>query len=331
MTTLVCPALLTVGKPDGLIGLCGAALATNDNVLLDARGLRFADPFGMALLGSTFFMLQERGQTVRIAGLSDAVSGYLQRMDVFTDVELIDCAPARGIRRDRRDALVELTRIDKSTDIDSIANQLADALVGRMPDIDPAEPYDEMTCTNTAERLTSLLSYTLTELLNNALSHARRQRHDNARVWVASQYYRKDHRIQLAVVDNGCGMLATLREHVALAGYARKTDHAAILAALHPRVSCNRDLGVFNDTVNQGVGLTTTARIAARAAGRLVVVSGAGIHDPLGRSGRLATGVRWPGVAIALECRREALKEVRLQACLPPVEDAPPLHLRFEE
>lgn len=331
MTTLACPALLTVDKPDGLIGLCGAALLANDDVLLDARALRFADPFGMALLGATFYMLQERGQTVQVSGLTDTVSSYLQRMDVFADVELVDCAPAHGIRHDRRDALVELTRIDKSTDIDSIANQLADALVGRMPDIDPGEPYDEMTGHNTADRLTIPLSYALTELLNNALSHARRQRHDNARVWVASQYYRKDHRIQLAVVDNGCGILETLRHHSALAEYKRKTDHAAILAALHPRVSCNRDLGVFKDSVNQGVGLTTTARIAARAAGRLVVVSGSGFHDPLGRSGRLSPGVRWPGVAIALECRREVLKEVRFQELLPPVEDAPPLHLRFED
>lgn len=331
MTGIACPELLTVDKPDRLIGLCGAALAVDDDVLLDAHALRFADPFGIALLGASFYMLQERGQTVRVSGLTEVISSYLQRMDVFADIELVDCAPARGIRRDRRDALVELTRIDKNADIDNIANQLADALVGRMPDIDPGEPYDEMTGYNTADRLTIPLSYALTELLNNALSHARRQHHDDARVWVASQYYRKDHRIQLAVVDNGCGILETLRYHNVLADNPRKTDHTAILAALHPRVSCNRNLGVFEDSVNQGIGLTVTARVAAQAAGRLVVVSGAGFHDPLGRSGRLAPGVRWAGVAIAFECRREALKEVRFQELLPPVDDVPPLHLRFED
>jgi hypothetical protein len=41
--------------------------------------------------------------------------------------------------------------------------------------------------------------------------------------------------------------------------------------------------------------------------------------------------VRWPGVAIALECRRDALKNVRFQDCLPTVEDVPALHLRFED
>ncbi len=263
MTALVCPKLLTVDTPDSLVGLCGAALAADDDVLLDARVLRFADPFGLAILGATFYMLQQRGQSARLSGLTEAVNSYLQRMDVFTGVELVDCAPARAIRHDRRDALVELTRIDQRGDIDRAANQLADALVGKMPDIDPSEPRDEMTGENTADHISIPISYALTELLNNAMSHARHKRHADARVWVASQYYRSSGRLQLAVVDNGCGMLETLREHAALKGYSRKTDHAAILAALHPRVSCNRDLGVFNDTVNQGVGLTTTAKVSA--------------------------------------------------------------------
>jgi hypothetical protein len=331
MTALVCPPRLTVDMPDGLVGLCGAALAADDDVLLDARALRYADPFGLAMLGATFYMLQQRSQSARVSGLTAAVSGYLQRMDVFNGVDLVDCAPARGVRRDRRNALVELTRIEERGNIDRAANQIANALVGRMPDIDQSEPGDEMTGENTADHISIPISYALTELLNNALSHARRNQHADARVWVASQYYRSSGRLQLAVVDNGCGMLETLREHAALRDYSRKTDHAAILAALHPRVSCNRDLGVFNDTVNQGVGLTTTARIAERAGGRLVVMSGAGYHDPLGRSGRLAAGVRWQGVAIALECRRDALKDVRYRELLPPVDDVPPLHLRFEE
>ena len=331
MTTLVCPSRLTLEYPDTLIGLCGQALEADDNVTLDARALRFADPFGLAMLGATFYMLQQRGQFVRVSGLTDAVSGYLQRMDVFDGVKLVNCATPCGQRHDRSDALVELTRLDQRGDIDRTANQLAAALVGRMPDIDPNELPDEMTCKNTADRIAIPISYALTELLNNAMSHARLKGHADARVWVASQYYQGNGRLQLAVVDNGCGMLATLREHAALRALPRTTDLDAILVALRPRVSCNRDLGVFNDSVNQGVGLTTTARIAEHAGGRLVVVSGAGYHDPLGRSRRLAGGVRWQGVAIALECQRDALLNVRYRELMPPVEGMPPLHLRFEE
>lgn len=331
MTLLACPQRMTVERSDGLIALCGAALAADDDLILDGRALRFADPFGLALLGATLYMLRERGRSVRVAGLSSVVGSYLQRMDVFEGVELVDCAAASGRRRDRRDALVELTRLDQRGEIERTANQLATALVGRMPDIDMAEPLDEMSCVNTAGRIVSLINYALAELLNNALNHARRHRHDNACVWVASQYYQRNGRLQLAVVDNGCGMLATLREHVALRNLPRKSDLHAILAALRPRVSCNRDLGVFPDSVNQGVGLTTTARIAEEAGGRLVVVSGSGIHDPLGRSRRLAGGVGWSGVAIALECSRDALLDVHIGELLPPIEGAPALRLRFEE
>jgi len=331
MTALTCPAYLTVKTPDNLIGLCGAALATDDTVTLKAGALRFADPFGLAMLGATFYMLQQRGQTVQVAGLTDAVGSYLQRMDIFEGVELLDCTFPRGQRHDRRDALVELTRLDQRNQIDKAANQLAEALVGRMADIDPDEPYDEMTGMNSADRLTIPLSYTLSELLNNALSHARLKGHNDACVWVASQYYRKTGRLQLAVVDNGCGILETLREHSALRNLPRKTDLDAILVALRPRVSCNRDLGVFNDSVNQGIGLTTTARIAEHAGGRLVIVSGAGCHDPLGQSRRLANSVRWQGVAVALESQRDALLNVRIRELMPPIDGMPPLHLRFEE
>ncbi|MEF8730662.1 MAG: ATP-binding protein [Candidatus Accumulibacter meliphilus] len=332
MSLLVCPSRLTVDMPDGLVALCGAALEADNDVVLDGRALRFADPFGLALLGSTCHMLRQRDQVVRVFGLADSVSSYLQRMDVFQEVELVDCAPARvGVRRNRRDALVELTRIDHPRDINSTANQLATAMVGAMPDIDLREPLDEMTCTNTADRIATQISYALTELLNNALSHARRQRHGQACVWVASQYYPRSGRLQLAVVDNGCGMLETLRDHAAMRKLTRKTDLNAILVALRPRVSCNRDLGVFKDSVNQGVGLTTVSRIAEHAQGRLVVVSGSGFHDPLAGSRRLARSARWRGVAIALECRRDALKSVNYRELLPPIEDAPVLRLRFED
>jgi len=331
MTTLICPAYLTVKSTDGLIKLCGAALAAEDSVTLEAQSLRFADPFGLALLGATFYMLQQRGQTVRVAGLTDSVGGYLQRMDVFEGVKLVDCSPPRGQRVDQTDALVELTRLDQRSQIDRVANQLAEALVGRMSDIDPNEPRDEMSCVNTADRITIPISYVLTELLNNAMSHARLKGYGNACVWVASQYYRSSGRLQLAVVDNGCGMLESLREHAALRDLPRKTDLEAILAALRPYVSCNRDLGVFIDSVNQGIGLTVAARIAEHAEGRLVVLSGAGCHDPLGLSRRLANSARWQGVAVALECQRDALLNVRIRELMPLIEGMPPLHLRFEE
>jgi hypothetical protein len=71
--------------------------------------------------------------------------------------------------------------------------------------------------------------------------------------------------------DTGCGFLNTLRGHQDL---REETHFAAIVTALKPLVSCNRDLGIRRDSTNEGVGLTTVCRIAERAHGRTLIVSG---------------------------------------------------------
>jgi len=276
-------------------------------------------------------MLQQRNRTIQVSGLPESVSGYLQRMDVFPGVSLINSKTRQG-RHDRRDSLMELTRLDKRSQIDRTANQIANALVGKMPDIDPGEPRDEMSCRNKADYITIPISYALAELLNNALSHARLKGYTDARVWIASQYYPQKGRLQLAVVDNGCGIFETLKEHSELSKYQHKTDLEAILAALHPRVSCNRDLGIYEDSENAGIGLTTTSRIADHANGHLAIISGTGFHHPKKCSRQLTNNVRWQGVAIALECKRDALLNVRIPELLPPREEKMPhIELRFEE
>lgn len=91
---------------------------------------------------------------------------------------------------------------------------------------------------------------------------------------MAAQYYKDVQtggRVQVAVVDNGCGFLATLLNHPAL---PEKTHDAAIRTALRPKVSCNRDMGPFGESVNEGVGLTTTVRISKATGGAVHIVSG---------------------------------------------------------
>lgn len=308
------------------ITACWEITSAEGVVDVDASKLVFVDPFGMALLAATFYNVRRQGGAVRVHCLNQQLSGYLQRMDVFHGVELIDCVPMRGQRQDRADALVEVTRLEHRRDVDAAALRLTRALVGRMPVANRNEQPDEMTGYTETDRLAEPIQYALNELLENALTHARRAGFKDACVWVASQYYPSNGLIRLGVVDNGCGFLATLRGHPAL---HQETHLAAILAALQPRVSCNRELGLRADTVNQGVGLTTTNRIAERAGGRLYIASGDAIHSA-SASVHLTGGPYWQGVAIALECRRKRLPEVRFRELLPPLESQPSVRLRFQ-
>jgi K+-sensing histidine kinase KdpD len=176
------------------------------------------------------------------------------------------------------------------------------------------------------EHQKDLIQYVLSELLSNALTHA--QRHGfrgRARVWTTAQYYPSHDKVRLAVVDTGCGLLATLRGHPEL---ETETHFAAISAALQPRVSCNRNLGVRQDTVNQGVGLTTVHRIVDQSLGDMLVLTGDAYQRQRGGA-VLRDGAAWQGVVTAVEMRREALRGLRVAALLP-LGDAVSPELRFE-
>jgi anti-anti-sigma regulatory factor/anti-sigma regulatory factor (Ser/Thr protein kinase) len=320
------PTYFSARSAQDTITACWEIASAEGLVDVDASELKFVDPFGMALLAATFYKVNQHGGVVRVHCLSEQLSGYLRRMDLFQGVELVDCAPMLGQRQDRADALVEVTRLEQRRDVDAAALRLTRALVGRMPVENRDEQPDEMTGYTESDRLAEPIQYAFNELLENALTHARRAGYQDACVWVACQYYPTSDVVRLGVVDNGCGFLATLRGHAAL---TRETHLAAILAALQPRVSCNRDLGLLADSVNQGVGLTTTQRIATSAGGRLYIASGDAIHSSAAFS-HLADGVHWQGVAIALECKRQRLPEVHFRDLLPPLEPQAGVKLRFQ-
>jgi len=130
------------------------------------------------------------------------------------------------------------------------------------------------------------------------------------------------------IVDNGCGVLATLKDSPLL---HEKTHIAAIPAALTPYVGCNPNLGLPGGTANQGVGLTTSHRIARAARGGLTLVSGdaAASASSFVAPVALRPGAYWQGVAIQMTLRRSKLPSVNISSLLPPVVDAPPVKIRF--
>jgi len=319
---IIFPSYLSAPSALTTASVCQEILESGDVAEINAAHLRYVDPFGMAMLGACFHEARRRGCIIRVHQLPSGISGYLQRMDVFTGVELVECPTSNGTRHDRSDVLVELTQLCNHSEVGAVAYRLAKAMIGGA---NPDEVPDEMTGYTTFDRLVEPLQYALNELLENALTHARRGKKD-ACVWVASQYYPKKDLIRLGVVDDGCGFLASLQTHPKL---QHKRHLEAILLALQPRVSCNRDLGLRNDSVNQGVGLTTTCRIAEHAGGRMILASGNAMHSTSGYSGE-GMGVYWQGVGIAMEVTRSKLADVRVRELLPSLDDIPPVNLRFE-
>jgi hypothetical protein len=320
------PAIIGTRRLPDLYALCGEVLRSDDpEIILDASEVGFIDPHGLAVLGALLSPMKER--RIAMPWLSVDHAGYLDRMDFFKHCEISDVEIPDWKRYDHPERLVELTCITDAGETESVANKLADAITGQLTDADPREPWNPDTGKNQYDRYRHPIWYSLSELLENAVTHARLHGRAKANVWVAAQFYQKNNEVKLSVVDNGCGFLSTLRGHPELKDW---THMAAIRTALKPMVSCNRDSPYDLGHGNQGVGLTTTMKIANAARGRLMIASGNAYVETGKMKGSLLTNDgQWDGVAIAFSCRRHALPAVNLHNLLPRTEGVDPLTLTF--
>lgn len=301
---------------------------SGNDIICDAAGLQFVDPVGLCLLAATCHHLAKAGKRLRLENVPPTIVDYLARMDLFKacDIEYRE----KFRRRDRRSDLVEICVADKAEEAEQLASKIVTTLVGGTPGYDPHAEPDEMTGYLPHEYLHKPLHYIFSELLENALTHAKRAGYKDARTWVAAQYYRRNDRIRLAVLDNGCGLLRSLEKHPSL---PEKSHAAAIQIAFEPRVTCNPDLEIRpHETANQGVGLTVVREIVVRGRGVLRLVSGDALVEQKGGSRSRTHAISfWQGVALALDFKRELLLGVNVGDIIQELRSEPgPSGLRFE-
>ena len=301
----------------------------DDRVAIDARALRYVDPAGLCTLGCVLRKLDRFGIGIELINLDEDMVAYLERMNLFRNCRVINAPDEAGARRDRTDSLVELRCVATIAEVEDCARRLAQTMVGAVSDVYLDDRPDEMTGKSDVDRFEQPLQYVLGELLENALTHARARGHNNANAWVAAQYYPKKHVVRLAVVDDGCGFRESLRGHPALAA---DTHFAAIEAALQPRVSRNREVGLDGDPTNQGVGLTVTRQIALSAGGSIALFSGDAWlldHEEGRREPREISS--WEGVGVFVELDRERLRDVNMASIMRALPGyAPVKGLKFE-
>ncbi|MGD9788995.1 MAG: ATP-binding protein [Sulfuricellaceae bacterium] len=306
MATHALPDQLTPDSVPFLACLDAIYQDSDKQVTFDCTQVRFVTPFGLCLMAATFDWLEQEDKQVGHTGLSPSVGSYLARMDCLPEAL---AEPFVGPRNNRADALVEVQVISERSEADVAAQKLAQAFVGRLPGTDSQAIPDEMTGLKPGEAVEEALTYIFTELIDNSLTHGRNHGFPNAKVWVAAQYYSSKDHIRLAVVDNGCGLFTSLRNHPRLTD---KTDIGAIKLALEPRVSGNRDVGLRDDSHNQGVGLSVSSELAIRASGRVDIISGQGAVKKLKNALHSWTVPGWHGTAIEITVLRKQLGEVRV-------------------
>lgn len=302
-----------------VLGQMQIAVNSTEALTVDCSELTFIDPFGLTVLASALDTVQTKGLDIRFDFLGKRLSSYLARMDFFQHLNIAGVDIPAMNRNDRRADLCELIRIDEEHQAEDALARMAWAITGKIGGKNGVEIKEP--------ELFHPLNYALSELVGNAVTHAKREGYLRASVWVAAQYYPGSGTVKLAVTDNGCGFLNTLRHHPSL---TEQTHPAAIAAALQPRVSCNRNLIPLGLSENQGVGLTTTARISKSAGGGIQIFSGDGLHSdmPSNRSQKRwqrqrQIGPHWQGVGVVVDLSRTQLTAVKIHELLPDDEPMP--------
>ncbi len=87
---IIFPNYLSAPSALATVSVCQEILESAGVAEINAAHLCFVDPFGIAMLGACFDAARRQGCVIRVHQLSPDLSGYLQRMDVFAGIELVD-------------------------------------------------------------------------------------------------------------------------------------------------------------------------------------------------------------------------------------------------
>jgi anti-sigma regulatory factor (Ser/Thr protein kinase) len=234
-------------------------------VTIDATRLRFISPLDLtAVAAIAHTTAVTSGKSVLRLPSDPRVTSYLQRMDLLA--QLPESTIAVGavpfdVRSDHHATLLETTLLTPETapDVSERIGLLALANLGASPG--------------------ARVARSVGELIDNAVSHG----HGQAGAYIAAQAYTGKttgtRRLEVAICDNGIGVLAHLRRNPDHAGLT--DSETALRQALQPGISGTRD--------SRGNGLPDLLRQAGTTGPtRLVVRSGSGLV----RAARHRTGMR---------------------------------------
>lgn len=317
---LAFPSFITAKNCDKLLPVLDNVISSDTDVIaVTARYTKFVDPFSLCLLAACCDKLQRQDRHLDILDLSPEMQSYWARMDLFKQ-----CHQAEPDlqRFDQSASLMEIQCLQGRQDVGQVADRISRAIAGQTPDYGEDAQPDEMTGFLPHELVEYNLRYMFNELLENALTHGRGHGYETSKVWVACQYYRGKDTIRIGIVDTGCGFRQSLQSHL----QTPRTDEDAIRLALQPYLSCNRDVGIMEDSVNEGIGLTVVQRMVKDIGGTMMLLSGQSmIEINQEELAKPLVNSHWQGVGIAIEVKRSELKERLVRDVIGELRDETPL------
>ncbi|HTQ37307.1 MAG TPA: ATP-binding protein [Steroidobacteraceae bacterium] len=245
-------------------------------VELDAIDVVTLQPSAACLIAVAARSVRESGRTLRIARLRPQLRPLIQQLDAA--IELVGAgsegppAPAPG-----EETSISI-QIHNARDANAEANRLATYIAQFIPREDQAEMLRDLYGVRIHHAIQPALAHILAELVDNVFSHAATEEYRSPHAYMAVQSYPAGDLLRVAVVDDGCGLLGSLR---ALPENPPRNHYDAATRAFEPFVSSKKSLAIYAERRHMGLGLPVCREICQQLGGRIHAATGnAWIQDP---------------------------------------------------
>ena len=235
----------------------------SDRMILDVSRLRWAYPFGTLVVASQIRRyINHYEPQVELVGYSELnhTHSYLSHIGFFRHLGFElgkNPGEARGSR-----SYMPITVL-RYTDL------MIDEIMGDSPMHKAiqakADTFSSLLTQSHRSAITTPVSYCIRELVRNVFEHAR-----IGECMLAGQQY-SNGRVQIGIVDNGCGILSSLKER-----FDVKSDSEALSYALKPGISRSVLTDDDNQWSNSGFGLYVLSELGRRT-GYFSITSGSAI------------------------------------------------------
>lgn len=218
--------------------------------------------------------------------------------------------------------------VASQSEANAVANRMSQRIAEFIPAEDRAAMLQDRYGVRIHHAVQPALAHILSELLDNVFSHSRTVDHPSPTAWLVTQWYSEGDLVRVAVVDDGCGLLASLR-----ALHAPPKNHfEATGLAFQPFVSSKNIPSMYAERRHMGLGLTVCRDICQRLDGCIYAISGNAwvANAGLPSEKRHKLEAAYQGTIVSLEFHRRAATTRTIQDILTRYQGAPHLRARFE-
>jgi hypothetical protein len=291
---------------------------------LDGSNVVAIEPVAACLLAVSARRVSGSGKRLAITGLRPALRTTLRQFNVgihFPDDEEGD---AEG---DTSGACVS-RHVRAASHANAAANEMANYMAQFIPTEDRNEMLRDQYGLRIHHAIQPALAYVLTELLDNVFCHAAAEPFPNPNAWVSVQSYPQGDLMRLAVVDDGCGLLASLRD----IPEPPKNHFEATTRAFQPFLTSKGVPLLYAERRHMGLGLPVCNAICRSLDGAVYTVTGnAWVERPNTERQANKTAARFmQGTIVSIELHRRAATTNLLKDILASFSGSPDLRLRFD-